>query len=97
MTLYPSSAIFSRYGDGTNFSSLDCPATIRAVRELTQKWPRSIAKLIEHKAGKIEAVEKVYIRKSAQLIGDFHSAGVIIEDGGYIKGSIELSRHPART
>jgi len=47
--------------------------------------------------GKIEAVEKVYIRKSAQLIGDIHSAGIIIEDGGYIKGSIELSRHPART
>ena len=53
--------------------------------------------MIEHKAGKIEAVEKVYIRKSAQLIGDIHSAGVIVEDGGYIKGSIELSRHPART
>ncbi|HXA64466.1 MAG TPA: polymer-forming cytoskeletal protein [Bryobacteraceae bacterium] len=47
--------------------------------------------------GKIEAVEKVYIRKSAQLIGDIHSAGIIIEDGGYVKGSIELSRHPART
>jgi len=45
--------------------------------------------------GKIEAVEKVYIRKSAQLIGDIHSAGIIIEDGGYIKGSIELSRQPA--
>jgi cytoskeletal protein CcmA (bactofilin family) len=47
--------------------------------------------------GKIEAVEKVYIRKSAQIIGDIHSAGIIIEDGGYIKGSIELSRHVART
>ena len=47
--------------------------------------------------GKIEAVEKVYIRKSAQLIGDIHSAGIIIEDGGYIKGSIELSRHPSKT
>jgi cytoskeletal protein CcmA (bactofilin family) len=47
--------------------------------------------------GKIEAVEKVYIRKTAELIGDIHSAGIIIEDGGYIKGSIELSRHPART
>jgi cytoskeletal protein CcmA (bactofilin family) len=42
--------------------------------------------------GKIEAVEKVYIRKSAQLVGDVRSAGIIIEDGGYIKGSIELSR-----
>ena len=46
--------------------------------------------------GKLEAVEKVYIRKTAQLIGDIHSAGIIIEDGGYIKGNIELSRLPDR-
>ena len=45
--------------------------------------------------GKIEAADKVYIRKSAQLVGDIHSAAIIIEDGGYIKGSIELSRQPA--
>ena len=41
--------------------------------------------------GTIEAVEKVYIRKSAQLVGDIHSAGIIVEDGGYIKGNIDLS------
>ena len=45
--------------------------------------------------GKVEAVDKVFIRKDAQLVGEIHSAGVIIEDGGYIKGSIELSRLPA--
>jgi len=45
--------------------------------------------------GKVEAVDKVFIRKSAQLVGEIHSAGIIIEDGGYIKGSIELSRKPA--
>jgi len=28
----------------------DCPATVKAVRELTQKWPGTIAKLIEDKA-----------------------------------------------
>ena len=47
--------------------------------------------------GKIEAVEKVYIRKSAQLSGDIYSAGIIIDDGAYIQGSIELSRHPDNT
>jgi cytoskeletal protein CcmA (bactofilin family) len=44
--------------------------------------------------GKIEAVDKVYIRKSAQLVGEIRSASIIVEDGGYIKGSIELSRQP---
>lgn len=29
---------------------MDCPATVRAVRELTEKWPGTIAKLIEDKA-----------------------------------------------
>ncbi len=59
--------------------------------------PGPSPKLIEDKAGKIEAVEKVYIRSSAQLIGDIHAAGIIIENAENIKGSIELSRHPART
>ena len=45
--------------------------------------------------GKVEAADKVFIRKSAQLVGEIHSAGIVIEDGGYIKGSIELSREPA--
>ena len=29
---------------------MDCPGTVRAVRELTHKWPRTVAKLIEDKA-----------------------------------------------
>ena len=44
--------------------------------------------------GKAEAVDKVYIRKGAKFIGDVHSAGIVIEDGGYIKGNIDLSRTP---
>ena len=45
--------------------------------------------------GRIEAVDKVYIRKGARFIGDVHSAGIVIEDGGFIKGNIDLSRQPA--
>ena len=44
--------------------------------------------------GKVEAVDKVYIRKGARFIGDIHSAGIVIEDGGFIKGNIDLSRQP---
>ena len=29
---------------------MDCPATIKAIRELSQKWPGTLAKLIEDKA-----------------------------------------------
>lgn len=45
--------------------------------------------------GRIEAVDKVYIRNGAKFIGDVHSAGIVIEDGGFIKGNIDLSRQPA--
>jgi cytoskeletal protein CcmA (bactofilin family) len=42
--------------------------------------------------GTIEAVEKVYVRNGANVVGDIHSAGIIIEDGAQIKGGIDLSR-----
>lgn len=42
--------------------------------------------------GQAEAVEKIHIRNGAHVIGDIHSAGIVIEDGGYIKGNIDLSR-----
>ena len=42
--------------------------------------------------GKAEAADKVYVRKGAKFVGDIHSAGIVIEDGGYIRGSIDLSR-----
>ena len=45
--------------------------------------------------GKVEAVEKVYVRNGASVLGDIHSAGIIIEDGAYIKGGIDLTSRPA--
>jgi predicted phage terminase large subunit-like protein len=31
-------------------AGIDCPATVKAVRELSRKWPQNYAKLIEDKA-----------------------------------------------
>ena len=45
--------------------------------------------------GSIDAVDKVYIRKGAKFVGDIHCAGIVIEDGAYIKAGIDLSRQPA--
>jgi cytoskeletal protein CcmA (bactofilin family) len=39
--------------------------------------------------GNVEAAEKIEIRKDARLIGDIRTARIVIEDGAYIKGSIE--------
>jgi cytoskeletal protein CcmA (bactofilin family) len=50
--------------------------------------------------GNIEAADKIDIRKDAKLVGDIKTARIVIEDGAYFKGSIdiqkpEVSRAPA--
>ena len=53
------------------------------------------ARVVEVKGtieGQVEAIDKVYIRKGAKFVGDIRSGGIIIEDGGYIKGKVDLSR-----
>jgi len=45
--------------------------------------------------GSVEATEKVYIRKDAQLVGDVQTAGIVIEDGAYFKGGIDIRKGPA--
>lgn len=45
--------------------------------------------------GKLEAADKIYIRKNASFVGDLHSAGIVIEDGGYIKGNVDLTQKHA--
>jgi len=40
--------------------------------------------------GNVEATEKLEIRKDAKLVGDIKTARIIIEDGAYFKGSIDI-------
>jgi cytoskeletal protein CcmA (bactofilin family) len=42
--------------------------------------------------GNVEATERIVIHKDAQLIGDIRTARIIIEEGAYFKGSIDLIR-----
>ena len=45
--------------------------------------------------GQADARDKIQIRKGAQFVGEIRSAGIVIEDGGYVKGSVDLSRNDA--
>jgi cytoskeletal protein CcmA (bactofilin family) len=48
--------------------------------------------------GNVEATDKIEIRKDAKLIGDIKTARIIIEDGAYFKGSIDIVKpEPAKT
>ena len=40
--------------------------------------------------GNVDATEKIEIRKDAKLTGDIRTARIIIEDGAYFKGSIDI-------
>lgn len=41
-------------------------------------------------SGNVEATDKIEIRKDAKLVGDIKTARIIIEDGAYFKGSIDI-------
>jgi cytoskeletal protein CcmA (bactofilin family) len=40
--------------------------------------------------GNVEASDKIEIHKEARLVGDIKTARIIIEDGAYFKGSIDI-------
>src|SRR5262249_23315142 len=41
--------------------------------------------------GTIQAKEKVYVRAGAHIVGDIYAASIIVDEGAYIKGGIDLS------
>ena len=40
--------------------------------------------------GNVEATDKIEIRKEARLVGDIRTARIVIEDGAFFKGSIDI-------
>jgi cytoskeletal protein CcmA (bactofilin family) len=40
--------------------------------------------------GNVDATDKIDIRKDAKLVGDIKAARIVIEDGAYFKGSIDI-------
>jgi len=44
--------------------------------------------------GNVEASDKIDIRKDAKLVGDIRTARIVIEDGAYFKGNIDIVRTP---
>ena len=42
--------------------------------------------------GDVDAVNRVAIMKGASIVGDVKTAGIVIEDGAYFKGGIDILR-----
>src|SRR6266849_4623956 len=45
--------------------------------------------------GNVETTDKIDIRKDAKLVGDIKTARIVIEDGAYFKGNIDIQRADA--
>ena len=45
--------------------------------------------------GNIDASDRIVLRKGANLVGDVKTAGIMIEDGAYFKGGIDISKGPS--
>lgn len=44
--------------------------------------------------GNVEGADKIYIRQGGRFTGDIHARGIVIEDGGFIRGKVDLTRKP---
>jgi cytoskeletal protein CcmA (bactofilin family) len=42
--------------------------------------------------GNVETTDRIDIRKEAKLVGDIKTARIVIEDGAYFKGNIDIVR-----
>jgi cytoskeletal protein CcmA (bactofilin family) len=42
--------------------------------------------------GNVEATRRIVLRKGANLVGDVKTAGIVIEDGAYFRGGIDITR-----
>ena len=40
--------------------------------------------------GRVEGVDKISIRKGASFVGDIHARRLVIEDGGFMRGKVNL-------
>ena len=46
--------------------------------------------------GNVEASERITLHAGANLVGDVKTGGIVIEDGAYFKGGIDITRTAAK-
>ncbi|MGQ9633464.1 MAG: bactofilin family protein [Bryobacteraceae bacterium] len=90
--------IFSRedlYLDGEMEGTLELPehrVTVGTNGKLRASIKAREVVIAGNVQGNIEASEKIEIRKDARLVGDIRTTRIVIEDGAYFKGSIDIQR-----
>ena len=79
--------------EGEVDGSLDLPGSRLTVGPTARVGANARAREIEVMgtlAGDLEASKKITIRKGGRLTGDLRTPGIVIEEGAYFKGKIEI-------
>lgn len=75
--------------EGT-LSMSDCRLTVSREGKLGANVTAREIELMGIAHGDLEASSKITIRKGARLVGDLRAPGILIEEGAYVKGKIEI-------
>jgi cytoskeletal protein CcmA (bactofilin family) len=75
--------------EGTLYMS-ECRLTVSREGKLGANVKAREIELMGVAEGDLEATSKITIRKGARLVGDLRAPGILIEEGAYVKGKIEI-------
>jgi cytoskeletal protein CcmA (bactofilin family) len=90
--------IFSRedlYIDGEVEGSVECQEhrlTVGPNGKVQANMKAREIVLLGTVHGNVDAADKIDIRKDAKLVGDIKTQRIVIEDGAYFKGSIDIQK-----
>jgi cytoskeletal protein CcmA (bactofilin family) len=68
----------------------DCRLTIRRTGKMAADVVAREVEVLGSVRGDLRASKKITIRKGGSLIGDLKTPGIVIEEGAYFKGRIEI-------
>jgi cytoskeletal protein CcmA (bactofilin family) len=80
-----------------NLYMSDCRLSVSREGRLGANVKAREIELMGIAEGDLEATSKITIRKGARLIGDLRAPGILIEEGAYVKGKIEIVNAPELT
>lgn len=75
---------------------VDHRLTIASTAKLQAKISARQVEVRGSVEGQVDAGDKVIVRNGAQFVGDIRSASMVVEDGAFLKGSVDLSRQAAK-
>jgi cytoskeletal protein CcmA (bactofilin family) len=83
----------SMYVDGEvtgSFQLFDCRLTIGPNGRVDANIKAREIEILGRVSGDIEASKKITVRRGGRLMGDLRTPGIVIEEGAYYKGKIEI-------